>query len=133
MQNIGERLQILLDTIPISGVQLARDMGHSASYIYDITAGRKKIQKQLLDYLEVRFNVNTEWLYDDACESMFKSGGKMDRYQHSQLLLDIIDLPVNDQEIVRAVVGALRMLGKTEAKRREKSNGNDGRQVEEGP
>lgn len=102
---IRSRLETILAELRkeynISYIKLSRDMGKGQSYIGNILSGAiKEPSDDLYSYLQIRFNVNPEWLRTGKGD-MFLEGGKVNHYSAASYTQMLYSLPEDERILVQ--------------------------------
>lgn len=104
MSSLSDRLRFIICEIDTSQTKLARDMGHSNSYITNIV---NKINNNpgddLFGYMQARYNVSPEWLkYGEG--DPFLPGGKKNDTLAGLIIMKFNALPASSQKIVKSFI-----------------------------
>ena len=108
---IRSRLETILAELRkeynISYIKLSRDMGKGQSYIGNVLSGAiKEPSDDLYSYLQIRFNVNPEWLRTGKGD-MFLEGGKRNRYSAAAFTEMLYSLPEDERRLVQNMITIL--------------------------
>lgn len=109
---IEDRIKMFLTEVGIKAHRLSLDMGYNGRYIqgfYGKTTG--SLSDYFYEYVEVRFNVNPEWLREGTGE-MFLPGGKTNRTKSAMILRKLNSLPQKESSMILDLLNALEFRAK---------------------
>lgn len=105
MDTLQDRLDTILKKLNITQVQLANEIGYSASYISKLLKYGGEPRNNFYKMIEKAYNINAKWLKTGQGEMFITSGNALNP-KANLLLKKYYELPGEKQKIIDAILDA---------------------------